>query len=88
MDHRQAPCPDSDFDGYRGTQTYAPPLAERMTLDASAPIVTGEYKVPWPPKSTLHRHPSEFMLWIIFALIAFEVICSVVGLVVVVRWLF
>jgi hypothetical protein len=88
VDHRQTPCADSDFTGHRETQAYAPPLGDRMTLDASAPIVTGEYKIPWPPKSTLHRHPSNWMFWVVLAIVVMWAVCGIVGLVVVMQWLF
>jgi hypothetical protein len=74
MDHRQTPCADSDFSGYSDKPAYAP--------------VTGEHKIPWPPKTTLHRHPSDFAIWIIFALLFFVAVCAVLGFLAVVQWLF
>jgi hypothetical protein len=74
MDYRQTPCADTDFAGYSDKTAYAP--------------VTGEYKIPWPPKSTLHRHPSNWMFWVVLAIAAMWAVCGIVGLVVVVRWLF
>ena len=78
MDHRVTPCHDEDFSGY--VETTQP-----------AKVVTGEYKIPWPPQN-VHRHPSTFAspitaigcvatlfaLWFVF----------VIGLVEIGRWLF
>lgn len=73
MDHQQTPCADSDFAGYTDKTAYAP--------------VTGEYKIPWPPATTLHRHPSNWMMWVVLAILVFWTICGVVGLWRIITWL-
>lgn len=78
MDHRVTPCHDEDFTGY--VETKEP-----------AKVVTGEYKIPWPPP-TVNRHPSTFAepLFALGCTLAFLVLTSLcaIGVLTVLRWLF
>ncbi len=74
MDHRQTPCPDSDFSGYSDKPAYAP--------------VTGEHKIPWPPPSPLHKHPSTWAVWLVLLVTWFWMVCGIIGLWGILKWLF
>ena len=79
MDHRVTPCHDEDFSGYVETREVAK-------------VVTGEHKIPWPPKN-VNRHISTFayinpFTWLgCFALAIFLWGTFFVGVVQVIRWI-